>query len=348
MPSYYLSEKDLSFIVKYLENDLKELQGYSIFITGATGIIGKWLLASLLFADDELNLNLSISILTRSKKKFGDKYPLLCHDRRVTVIEEDVRHFCIDNKVDLFIHGAADVVNVNTESETYVSNILGTYNSLLQATKSKAKRFLYLSSGAVYGKSEIQEKGINEDYRGEIDFINLNSAYSLGKCGGEFLTNCFANEYDISVSSARCFAMAGPHLPLDKHFAFGNFMHAALNNSKIEITGNGEVYRSYLYLADVCIWLLKIAIKGENRKSYNVGNDQSISIKSLAEQIKLELKSNSVISIANNDSNKSHSDYYFPNTEYTKEALNLSVNYSLSDTIKLTSEWQIEAQKTND
>ena len=103
-----------------------------------------------------------------------------------------------------------------------------------------------------------------------------------------------------------------------------------------------------MYLADVCIWLLRIAIKGENRKSYNVGNDQSVSIKSLAEQIKLELKSDSDISIGNVDSNKSHSDYYFPNTEYTKETLNLSVNYSLSEIIKLTSEWQKESQKINE
>ena len=348
MPKYYLPEKDLGFICNYLEDDLKKLKGFHIFITGATGIIGKWILAALLFADDLFNLNISISILTRNKNLFGDKYPLLCFDKRLTILEGDVRYFQTDSQIDLFIHGAADVVNINVESETYISNILGTNNALIQASKSNAKRFLYLSSGAVYGKSELQDQGIHEGYRGEIDFLNLNSAYSLGKCGGEFLTNCYANEHELSVSSARCFAMAGPHLPLDKHFAFGNFMLSALNNSKIEITGNGMVYRSYLYLADVCIWLLKIAINGENRLSYNVGSDQSISIKSLAEKIKYELDSDSEIHIANLNSDNSHSNYYFPNTNFTMESLNLDVNYSLSDTINLTAEWHMKGRKNNE
>lgn len=347
MFKYYLYQTDLQFIVSSLESELRSMQGSHVFITGATGIIGKWLLASLLYADDVLDLNLSVSILTRSKQVFGEKYPLLCFDKRLSILEGDIRFFEAEREVDYFIHGAADVVNVSVGSETYMSNILGTHNALVQAVKLKTKRFLYLSSGAVYGRTGLEKEGIDEGYRGEIDFLNPNSAYSLGKCGGEFLTNCAADESEISVSSARCFAMAGPHLPLDKHFAFGNFILSAINNNKIEITGNGKVYRSYLYLADVCIWLLKIAINGENRKSYNVGSDQSISIKALAEKIKFELNSDSEISIGNANSDKSHSNYYFPNTNFTKESLGLDVNYSLAEIIKITADWHVKGAKHN-
>jgi nucleoside-diphosphate-sugar epimerase len=345
---YYLFESDLRIICSSLEKDLRKFENSHIFISGATGIIGKWILAALLFADDTLDLNLSISILTRNKNVFGKNYPLLCLDRRLNVIEGDVRNFYTDIEIDYFIHGAADVIKKNVESETYLTNILGTHNALNQAIKSNSKRFLYLSSGAVYGKSGTLEKGIVESNRGEIDFLNPNSSYALGKCGGEFLTMSAADESSISVSSARCFSMAGPHLPLDKHFAFGNFMLSALNNEKISITGNGKVYRSYLYLADVCIWLLKILINGENKISYNVGSDISISILELAEKIKFELDSSIEISVGNLSSDQSNSNYYFPNTSFTKESLNLEANYSLADMIKITANWHIEGLKRND
>jgi len=345
---YYLYESDLRIITGALEKELKKFENSHIFICGATGIIGKWILASLLYADDTLDLNLSISILTRNKGVFGKNYPLLCFDRRLNVLEGDIRNFHTDIKIDYFIHGAADVVKKDVESETYLANVLGTHNALNEAKKSKAKRFLYLSSGAVYGKSTLQEEGIDESYRGKINFINPNSSYALGKCGGEFLTACAADESTISVSSARCFSMAGPHLPLDKHFAFGNFILSALKNETIHITGNGKVYRSYLYLADVCIWLLKIAINGENRMSYNVGSDKSISIRELAEKIKFELGSLSEISVGNLISHQSNSNYYFPNTSFTKESLALEVNYSLADMIQITSNWHMESVKRNE
>lgn len=345
---YYLFESDLRKILDALGKDLRKLENSHIFISGATGIIGKWILASLLYADNALDLNLSISILTRNKKTFGENYPLLCFDRRVNVLEGDIRNFYTDVKIDYFIHGAADVIKKNLESETYLTNILGTHNALTQAIKSNAKRFLYLSSGAVYGKSATQEEGIDESCRGEINFLKPNSAYALGKCGGEFLTACAADESTISVSSARCFSMAGPYLPLDKHFAFGNFMLSALNNETIHITGNGKVYRSYLYLADVCIWLLKIAINGKNKTSYNVGSDKYISIRDLAEKIKFELNSSSEISVGNLSSDQSNSNYYFPNTNFAKESLALEANYSLADTINITANWHMERVKRNE
>jgi len=347
MLKYYLFESDLKFICTFLDKEFRKLRNTRIFITGATGVVGKWLLASLLYADDTFHLNLSMTILTRNKTAFGDKFPMLCFDERVSILEGDIKDFQTDIKVDYFIHGAADVVKVDLESEIFMSNILGTHNALKQAVKSKAKRFLYLSSGAVYGKLNLQNEGINESDRGAIDFLNANSAYSLGKRGGEFLTNRASDEFDMSVSSARCFALAGPHLPLDKHFAFGNFMLSALKNKRIKITGNGKVYRSYLYLADVCIWLLKIAINGENKKSYNVGSDQSVSILQLAKKIKLEIGADSEINIGSFNTDKPYSDYYFPNTYFTKKTLNLDANYSLSDIIKITADWHINGNKYN-
>ena len=93
--------------------------------------------------------------------------------------------------------------------------------------------------------------------------------------------------------------------------------------------------------------MLKIAINGENKKSYNVGSDQSVSILQLAKKIKLEIGADSEINIGSFNTDKPYSDYYFPNTYFTKKTLNLDANYSLSDIIKITADWHINGNKYN-
>ena len=339
MFNYYLFASDLTKIVREFHKDLEELRNAHVFITGGTGIIGKWILAALLYADDCINLGITLSVLTRNQADFCRNFPLIALDKRVTLMEGDIKNFKLDFFADFFIHGAADVVKTPSGTEIYISNVLGTQNALTQATAANVRRFLYLSSGAVYGKTSMSEAGISEGDLGTIDFTQNRSAYAIGKCGGEFLVNSFADEYPISVSSARCFAMAGPHLPLDKHFAFGNFMLSAIRGEDIRINGDGQALRSYLYLADVCGWLLRILIKGENQRVYNVGSSESLSIFELAEIIKKSLNMRGEVIVENNVVKKAHSDYYFPNTNLARSALDLSETYSVQHIVTSTYNW---------
>ena len=147
------------------------------------------------------------------------------------------------------------------------------------ATKSSKVRLLLLSSGAVYGRLPAGMLSVSEDWSGAPDPLDPASAYGEGKRVSELLCSmATAMNPDFEVAIARCFAFVGPHLPLDKHFAIGNFISAALRGEDIQIHGDGTPLRSYLYAADLSYWLWVMLFDAPSNRAYNVGGSEGISI----------------------------------------------------------------------
>jgi len=270
------------------------LRGASLFISGGTGFFGTWLLEAVLAANREQSLGCRVTVLSRDPARFAAKAPHLVADPAISFIDGDVRSFRFPKgPVSHLIHAATEAstsLNATDPQAMFETCLEGTRRMLALASEKRASRFLFTSSGAVYGRQPLDLARVPEDFRGEPDPLDVRNAYAEGKraaellCGSEAAPSGTARA-GLSVSIARCFAFVGPHLPLDAHFAIGNFIRDCLAGGPIRIGGNGTPFRSYLYAADLAEWLFTLLLRGEAGRAYNVGSEEAISIRQLADRV---------------------------------------------------------------
>lgn len=332
-----LPTEDLEAIVCDVGKLLYKLKNQHLFITGGTGLIGKWLLESLIYANENFSLNIVISVLTRNPDKF--KAECICASH-VNVLVGDVRTFQLpaDVRINYVIHGATDVVSPSNSADVLEACTLGTANLLSQAEKHGASRVLMLSSGAVYGKTPPELTEIPESYLGLIDFRSVDAAYGEGKRCAELMCALASGSSSMVIPVARCFAMIGPHVPLDKHFAVGNFIGAALRSEPIRIKGDGTPVRSYLYMSDVIVRLLILLLDGKS-DIYNVGARSPISIKDLATLVGSIINPNCPIEIQGKALHGVHANWYIPSVKHFDSIWPLSEPVSLEKAIRKMADW---------
>lgn len=308
----------------------------AIFITGGTGFVGKWLLATLLDADEALGLDCRITVLSRDPTGFLSDWPSI--GDRVEWVKGDVRSFPVGtNRFDVIVHAATDVVAHTSPEDVFSTCHDGTRRVLDLAHLCGARQLLLVSSGAVYGPLPADMTHVPETYIGGPDPLLSNSAYGEGKRVAEWLAAQSASDL-LEVKIARVFALVGPHLPLDKHFAIGNFLRAALAGEEIAIQGDGTPHRSYLYAADMAAWLWAVLLRGQSGRAYNVGADESISIAALAERVYGVLNDapRMVQQRAKPGVVPSH---YVPDISRSRDELGLPAPLKLDDAISRTAHW---------
>ncbi len=221
-------------------------------------------------------------------------------------------------KTNLIIYGAERVAKKDNKNKDKIINehkkSINNFCKLLETHK-KCK-VLYISSGAVYKNKNNKHK----------DLYSYLKNYSEKKIMN--ITN-----KNIMTSIARCFSFVGPWLPLNQHYAIGNFINDGINKNSINVKANQKVIRSYMYSDDLIYWLTKILISSKNKTSiYNVGSDKPIEIRKLANIIgKIFHKPVKSSNISNKKIEK-----YVPNIYKTKRNLKLKINYNLIKSILLT------------
>lgn len=341
-----LPPEDLAHIATYAKPALKTLENARIFITGGTGFFGVWLLESLVYANKFLNLNIKITVLTRDAPLFLKRIPHLSGEKEIVFYNGDVRDFIFPTeKFTHIIHAATPAsAKLNVENPVEMLNVLlqGTQHVLDFAKTCDANNILFISSGAVYGRQPPEITHITEDCVGFPDLNQPTSAYAIGKKTAEYMVWLYNYQYQLNIKIARCFAFVGPHLPLDTHFAIGNFIRDALNGKKIEVAGDGTPYRSYQYAADLIVWLLHILCFGKKNVPYNVGSDEAITIKNLAE--KVAQFSSSTVNILKDADQSVLPERYIPSIERAKKELNLQNNILLTEAIERTVRWHQQTE----
>lgn len=335
-----LLSQDLDHVLDHTRDLWGELRDERLFITGGTGFFGCWLMESFLWANDRLNLNSRVTVLTRSPDSFRGKVPHLAGHKAVTVLQGDVRTF--DFPAGTFSH----IIHAATESSAKLNHenpllmldtiATGTRYTLDFAQTCGTRKFLLTSSGAVYGKQPLNLTHIPEDYLGAPNSLDPMSAYGIGKLMAEHLCALYAQKTNIEMKIARCFAFVGPYLPLDAHFAIGNFIRNALNGEPIIVKGDGTPRRSYLYAADLAIWLWTILFIGAAGYAYNVGSEEGVSITETAQAVAKATNQNIPIEIRGVTNPTSPIEQYVPATKKTERSLGLRQWISLDNAITRT------------
>jgi dTDP-glucose 4,6-dehydratase len=314
------------------------LRGGRIFVTGATGFFGIWLLESFAFANRSLDLGAKLVGLSRNPEAFYKKAPHLAQESSIALHRGDVRDFNFpQGSFTHVIHAGTTSSAPVPPSEMLDTIIRGTKRTLELAVASGAKRFLFVSSGAAYGTQPPEMSHIPETYHGSPDPMDPNSAYGEGKRVGELLCAMAHKEHGLETAIARCFAFVGPHLPLDAHFAIGNFIRDAIKGEPIKVK-DGNPYRSYLYAADLAIWLWTILFKGEACHPYNVGSDQEITIAELAQTVVSALGCSVALS-SSALKFSSPATRYVPDVSRIEKELGLATAIKLSDSLQRVAVW---------
>ncbi len=353
-------EADYEFIYQSALPAFRTMSGSNLFLTGGTGFFGKWILGAIHYANITHGASISVTSLTRNPDSFIHQFPHF-KNSLFHFLKGDIRDFQTDNfRFQYLIHGAnpsQSNFKPNLEAELLSTIKEGTKHFLDFAQKTEAKKLLLLSSGAVYGKQDslvVHQPELQQSFA-ETESSN---AYTAGKRNSELSVLQLADHSKTSVSIARCYAFVGPHLPLDQHFAIGNFINDCIHHRPITIQGDGTACRSYLYAADLTVWLLRLLVFGDNKKAYNVGSELSFSIKEIAEQVQevwqepefksyRKFNSPSIVILEKVDSQRP-TNRYVPSTMLAKSELNLEAWTPLKSGIRKTIQFYLKRNEEND
>ena len=255
----------------------QQLKNKTIFITGATGLIGSNFVKTLGVLNEEKNLNVTVLALIRNREKadrlFGDNSNL-----NIKYYQGDVLSLPdIEEPVDYIIHGASFTSSkafVEQPVETISTAFAGTKEMLEFAKKKKVDCFVYLSSMEMYG---IPEKGtrIFEHMSGAFNTTTVRNCYPMSKQLCENLCVAYQSEYDVPVRIARLTQTFGLGVEYNDGRVFAEFARCAVEHRDIVLKTKGETERDYLYTTDACTALLYILANGKDGEAYNVANEDT-------------------------------------------------------------------------
>lgn len=283
-----LYKEDLAYTAA-LDLPWHKLADKSIMITGASGLIGSFLIDTIMHKNINSQLNCKIYAIGRNTDKakliFGDywnsdSFVFISHDINTPLILDNC------DKVDYMLHLASNTHPVAYAGDpigTISSNIIGTYNLLNFACAHHTTRFAFASSNEIYGENRGDTEFFKEDYCGYINSNTLRAGYPESKRCGEALCQAFIKQKNLDIVIPRLTRSFGPTMLMSDTKAISQFIRKSIAGEDIVLKSKGDQYYSYTYVADAVSGLLTVLLKGECGEAYNIADAAAdITLKDLA------------------------------------------------------------------
>jgi dTDP-glucose 4,6-dehydratase len=333
---------DLDAVVQSLGDEWNQLRGATILVTGGTGFFGVWLVSALLHANQRLGLGLKVIAVARKAEQLLERVPELRGAAGLDFLSGDIRTLSPvrGHTISHVVHAATpSSAALNKSDPVEMANVAaeGTRRVLEVAREMQVARVLFTSSGAVYGRNPPAVTHVREEQMGILDPLELRNAYAEGKRLAELYCSAYVARHDLPVVIARCFAFVGPFLPLDTHFAIGNFMRDAMGGNKIIVQSDGSTRRSYLYASDLSSWLLRLLTNGVPGRPYNVGSEHDVSVGELAHLVGAQRGVG--VEILGTPDPTRPVDAYAPSTDRIRTELGARELVSLDESVRRTMAW---------
>ena len=283
-------QKDIKAIIDSIGPDFKRIAGRTFLITGANGFIASYFVDTLLELNKTLlnknpvKLVLSVNHKVTANSRLGH----CLKNKRIKFVVGDIVQKPLSKKIDIVIHAASKASPKEYLSrliETADVNVLGTKKLLEYSAKEKVSRFILISSGEIYGNPDPRNIPITETYNGNVDPIGPRSTYQESKRFAETLCYLYWKARGVDTVIARLFHTYGPRLSLNDGRAVPEFIRRALMNEKVELIDGGKAIRAFSYISDSIAGIFKILLDGQSGQAYNVGSEEEVSMKDLAEKI---------------------------------------------------------------
>ncbi|HWT66204.1 MAG TPA: NAD-dependent epimerase/dehydratase family protein [Terracidiphilus sp.] len=340
-----LGQRDMEHVLEHTRSAWEGVRGARLFLTGATGFFGAWLVESFAHANRELKLCARAVVLSRDPEAFLRRMPHLRDEAALEFVAGDVERFeAPAGGFDYVLHGATptNMEAAKRPAELQRMMIRGCDRVAELAEERGARGFLLVSSGAVYGQQPEGMERIPESYKGGPDWLDADAVYAESKRVCERRTALLARA-GVRCAIARCFAFVGPHLPLDTHFAIGNFIRDAMEGRPIVVKGDGTPVRSYLYAADLAAWLWTLLLRAEeldeNPAVFNVGAGERVSVRELAECVARVVRPGLEVRVLGQSALDAKRVQYVPDVTKAERELGLRAWVGLEEAVRRTVEW---------
>lgn len=280
-----LYKEDLDYISN-IDINWSKLDKKTVFITGATGLIGTVIVDAIMLKNSSSNINIKVAILSRNLKSIEDKFKEYIGNSMFSYVIGDVTdEIKTKEKIDFIIHLASNTHPALYSAEpirTIDTIVRGTKNILELACANNVERVINASSVEVYGENYGDTESFSEDYCGYIDCNTLRAGYPEGKRLSEALCQAYISERKSDIISARLGRVYGPTIKEDDTKSTSQFINSSVKGLDIILKSQGTQRYSYVYVADAVAAILFLVDKGINGEAYNVCSDEVKSLREVA------------------------------------------------------------------